>query len=158
MTKKLINLLMVLRLMLLFELCIYSILEIKQYISLLIFNQGIVSENDIKLFVLNIFFNFAFLIPILFSKNTTINVKKCFSTFSLAIIFITVIRIMSILFSNYIGQWKMKTDGSQKQRVCSDLVYYSIAVSNNWIYYSNYSDNGKLYKIKTDGTHKQKVK
>ena len=30
-------------------------------------------------------------------------------------------------------------------------------ISNDWIYYSNGSDAGKLYKIKIDGTQKSKV-
>jgi hypothetical protein len=34
---------------------------------------------------------------------------------------------------------------------------YEIYVVGDWLYFLNYSDNGQLYKMKTDGTNKAKV-
>lgn len=51
---------------------------------------------------------------------------------------------------------------AQSKKVCgntsgniSNFGYY--AVQGNWIYYSNFDDNGKLYKMKLDSTEGQKL-
>lgn len=55
--------------------------------------------------------------------------------------------------------YKMKTDGTNKTKVCDDVASY-INVKSGWIYYFNESDmndiyyGGKLYKIKIDGTER----
>ena len=51
---------------------------------------------------------------------------------------------------------KIKNDGTNKSTICDDTAEY-INVSGDWIYYSNVSDDYKLYKIKTDGTGKTKI-
>ena len=55
--------------------------------------------------------------------------------------------------SGYI--YKMKTDESSLTLLCEDSAGF-INVVDDWIYYSNGSDNNSLYKIKTDGTQKNK--
>ncbi len=57
--------------------------------------------------------------------------------------------------------YKATTDGREFNKLCDDEVgsvaFGSIAVSGDWIYYSNMSDGGNLYKIKTDGTRRTKL-
>ena len=54
------------------------------------------------------------------------------------------------------GIYKIKTDGTNKTRVCSDNAR-EMMVIGDWIYYRNESDKGKLYKIKVDGTNRTKI-
>ncbi len=65
------------------------------------------------------------------------------------------------------GFFKMRTDGTDTQKVCNDeadMIYYN----ETYLYYVNYSDEAKqsedsekrrgtLYKIKTDGTDRKKL-
>lgn len=51
---------------------------------------------------------------------------------------------------------RVKNDGSNNFTVTDDTAEF-INVSGDWIYYSNVSDENKLYKIKTDGTGKIKI-
>ncbi|WP_066172551.1 DUF5050 domain-containing protein [Bacillus marinisedimentorum] len=57
---------------------------------------------------------------------------------------------------NYDSIYKVKTDGTNKTKITSDLAEY-INVTDGWIYYSNISDGRTTYKIKTDGTNKTKL-
>lgn len=55
---------------------------------------------------------------------------------------------------------KMKTDGSQRQTVIQDNQISEMVVEGGWIYYTsyNYSDwKVTLYKVRTNGTGKQKL-
>lgn len=52
--------------------------------------------------------------------------------------------------------YKIKTDGTGKEEVCSDSPL-SINVVGDWIYYENISDNMKIYKIRKDGTCRTKI-
>ena len=67
--------------------------------------------------------------------------------------------------------YKIKTDGSSKTKICDDIFMQTYEtmmfgletetsdfyVIDEWIYYINLSDNGKLYKIKTDGSSRTKL-
>jgi hypothetical protein len=54
--------------------------------------------------------------------------------------------------------YRLKLDGTQRQRLSTDTVAYDrLIVSGNWIYYCNGSDNANLYKIKIDGTSRTKL-
>ena len=52
--------------------------------------------------------------------------------------------------------FKMRTDGSEYQRVGEDSGS-SLNVIGDWIYYINLSDGSKLYKMRTDGTMREKL-
>ena len=55
---------------------------------------------------------------------------------------------------------KMKTDGTQRQTVIQDKEITEMVVDSGWIYYTSYDySNWKvaLYKVRTDGTGKQKL-
>lgn len=55
---------------------------------------------------------------------------------------------------------KMKTDGSQRQTVIQDKEITEMVVEGEWIYYTSYDySNWKvaLYKVRTNGTGKQKL-
>jgi hypothetical protein len=54
------------------------------------------------------------------------------------------------------GLYKIKTDGTEKTKLCDDTAT-DINPSGNWVYYINETDGEKLYKIKTDGTGNTKV-
>ena len=51
--------------------------------------------------------------------------------------------------------YKIKTDGSKRQKV-SDDTFGCINVVGDWIYYSNWSEGYEIYKVKTDGSERQK--
>jgi putative cell wall-binding protein len=51
---------------------------------------------------------------------------------------------------------RIKKDGTNYSTISDDIAEY-INVSGDWVYYSNLSDNNKLYKIKIDGTGKTKI-
>jgi len=67
--------------------------------------------------------------------------------------------------------YKVKTDGSSKIKVCDDTFVHTYEdlmlgptteisdfyVIDEWIYYINYSDRGRLYRMKTDGSSKSKL-
>lgn len=53
--------------------------------------------------------------------------------------------------------YKEKADGSSKT-VVIDHYARSINVIGDWIFYSNWSDNRSLYKVKTDGSQGSKIK
>lgn len=62
-------------------------------------------------------------------------------------------------YSAYDSSWlyKMKTDGSAKQRVTQD-VYCGLNVVGEWIYYANiYGFDQGIYKVRLDGTDKTKL-
>ncbi|OLN31746.1 sigma-70 family RNA polymerase sigma factor [Desulfosporosinus metallidurans] len=52
--------------------------------------------------------------------------------------------------------FKMRTDGTQKTKICNDFGSDLVA-SGDWLYYSNQNDNDSLYKINTDGTERTKL-
>lgn len=52
--------------------------------------------------------------------------------------------------------YKMKLDGTDKTRISSDQCIY-VNIAEDWIYYSDFSDNSKLYKMKTDGSNRTKL-
>ena len=39
----------------------------------------------------------------------------------------------------------------------NDDISFHLNVSGDWVYYSNDSDNGNLYKIRTDGSERTKL-
>ena len=56
------------------------------------------------------------------------------------------------------GLFKVKTDGSGRQMLSEGGANH-ISVAGDWVYFcGNYSDNGKIYRIKTDGSEKQELK
>jgi hypothetical protein len=61
-----------------------------------------------------------------------------------------------IYYDSGAGMYKIKTDGTGTAKLNDDICWY-INASGEWIYYSNGSDEYKLYKIKNDGTDKTKV-
>jgi hypothetical protein len=54
------------------------------------------------------------------------------------------------------GIYKLDKSGSEQTKVYEDYAS-SIAVKDDWIYYSGINDMGKLHKIRTDGSDKQLV-
>ncbi|MDP4087720.1 MAG: DUF5050 domain-containing protein [Bacillota bacterium] len=54
------------------------------------------------------------------------------------------------------GIYKMKPDGTEKSKICSDVAYY-INIQQGWLYYRNINDEGRIYRIKLDGSEKQKL-
>ena len=54
---------------------------------------------------------------------------------------------------NYNGIYKVKADGTEKQRLSEDWPSH-INVVGEWIYYCN---DGEVYKMKTDGTERKKI-
>ncbi len=64
-----------------------------------------------------------------------------------------------IYVSNPFGNrniYRMKTDGTEKTLICSDRCN-DICIIGDWIYYTNRDDNF-IYKIRTDGSSKSKVR
>jgi len=56
------------------------------------------------------------------------------------------------------GFFRAKTDGSQLTKICDDYPYpYGLAVSDDWIYYLNQSDNYNVYRIRTDGSNRERL-
>ena len=54
--------------------------------------------------------------------------------------------------------YKIRTDGTGKQRIGSDNGCHSVSVADDWIYYMTYIDHTHvLYRIRTDGTGRQKL-
>lgn len=51
--------------------------------------------------------------------------------------------------------FRMKLDGSDKKLLSQDVLTYNIV--GNYIYYSSRTSLGDVYRIKTDGTHREKV-
>jgi hypothetical protein len=52
----------------------------------------------------------------------------------------------------------MKIDGSIKESICNGYVGEKIIISNGWIYYiAVVNDSGSFYRMKLDGTSKQKL-
>ncbi|HYE83561.1 MAG TPA: DUF5050 domain-containing protein [Clostridia bacterium] len=58
--------------------------------------------------------------------------------------------------ANYGYFYKMSTDGRAIIRLIDDSPE-SIYISGDWIYYGNRGDEGKLYKVKTDGTERTRL-
>ena len=52
--------------------------------------------------------------------------------------------------------YRVKTDGSKKERINNDNSF-DIKVSEEWIYYTNVSDDWNFYRIRTDGNLRTKV-
>ncbi|MFA6730154.1 MAG: DUF5050 domain-containing protein [Eubacteriales bacterium] len=52
--------------------------------------------------------------------------------------------------------YSMKTDGTDKQVVIAERAGYQ-ALFGNYLYFANYGDNGYLYRVKSDGTGKDKL-
>lgn len=53
--------------------------------------------------------------------------------------------------------FKIRVDGSEKTKLCEDMIWEEIEIYDGWIYYINLNDNNCIYRIKTDGTGKMKV-
>ncbi|HWQ88997.1 MAG TPA: DUF5050 domain-containing protein [Desulfitobacteriaceae bacterium] len=53
--------------------------------------------------------------------------------------------------------YRIKTDGTGREKIGDDKVPGRFMLKNGWIYYSNESDSSRLYKIKIDGTGKTKL-
>ncbi|MFJ8264135.1 transglutaminase domain-containing protein [Rummeliibacillus sp. NPDC094406] len=53
--------------------------------------------------------------------------------------------------------YKMNKSSEKISKVVNNVAPY-LAISGQWIYYSNYSDGGNLYKVKLTGKEKMKVK
>lgn len=51
------------------------------------------------------------------------------------------------------GIWRYNA-GSQDDKISDDEAFY-LNYHDGWIYYSNLSDNGKLYRVRTDGSGKE---
>lgn len=51
---------------------------------------------------------------------------------------------------------RIKTDGTQKSVICDDAAF-DINIQNGKIFYSNVSDDNKLYSISLDGKNKKKI-
>jgi hypothetical protein len=58
--------------------------------------------------------------------------------------------------TSYGDLYKMRTDGTGKQRLTDEKCEY-INVAGDWVYYQNLREDGKLYRIRTDGTGRQKL-
>ena len=56
----------------------------------------------------------------------------------------------------YSGIFSMNTDGSDLIKICDDKAY-QLNVIGDYIYYINYGDNLKIYRIKTDGSDRNVV-
>ena len=54
------------------------------------------------------------------------------------------------------GIFKTNISTKENIRLTDDKAMY-ISIDGDWIYYLNYSDFGKIYKLKTDGTDKQAI-
>ncbi|MFP3499406.1 DUF5050 domain-containing protein, partial [Pseudomonas sp. SIMBA_059] len=52
--------------------------------------------------------------------------------------------------------YKINVDGTGKQKISNERAN-ELVVYNGWIYFSNYSRGGYLYKMKTDGTQLTKI-
>lgn len=61
----------------------------------------------------------------------------------------------TILFKDR-GLYRMRIDGTEKQLITKDFATY-VNVVDNYIYYSNYSDNDRLYRVSIDGTEIEKL-
>lgn len=57
---------------------------------------------------------------------------------------------------DYCSIYKVKFDGSDRSKIITDNVLWSI-IDGDWIYYTNVSDNYNLYKSKIDGSSKTKI-
>jgi len=56
------------------------------------------------------------------------------------------------------GFYRARTDGTQLTKICDDYPYpYSLAVSGEWIYYINQNDNYNVYRIKPDGSNRERM-
>lgn len=51
---------------------------------------------------------------------------------------------------------KMRTDGTSRSRIHEAVIDF-YTVENDWIFYCNVSDRGKIYKMRTDGTGEIKI-
>jgi hypothetical protein len=112
-----------------FEIVIYIILEAKQFLFLLFLNQGIITGNDLGLFILNIFLSIILLLFFLSSQNSNKISKKRFLTLFVALVFIPLIRITSILLSNVIGKNRLHFTGYGYEQL-TIFVQQKIAVIN----------------------------
>jgi hypothetical protein len=54
------------------------------------------------------------------------------------------------------GIFKFRTDGTGRTQIIDDSVWGMIVV-DDWIYYANRSDSSKLYRIRTNGTEREKL-
>ncbi len=52
--------------------------------------------------------------------------------------------------------YKIRTDGNERTQINDDNSL-GLKVIDGWIYYRNFSDDGKLYKIRTDGSDRTKL-
>lgn len=115
MKNKIINkLLKIINSIFIFEFIIYAVLESKQLVLLLVYNRGILTNNDIKLFVINLIFAFFLASNLLFSynyKDIIIKTKKRFLIALIFILFIPFIKLISVYLANLIGSNKQYFTG-----------------------------------------------
>lgn len=64
-----------------------------------------------------------------------------------------------IYFAYQDGIYTIDLDGNNKTKISDEVLSDNscINISDGWIYYSNYNDENKLYKMKTDGTNPTKL-
>jgi len=55
------------------------------------------------------------------------------------------------------GLFRMRTDGSDKQKQRRNKGFIDFSIAGNWIYCKDRTDDHKIYRIKTDGTGIQKL-
>lgn len=62
-------------------------------------------------------------------------------------------------YNTYLGSYiyKVKEDGTNKKIIRKNISCGQIVNSGDWLYFNNYSDSGRLYKMKVDGTGLKKL-
>lgn len=61
-----------------------------------------------------------------------------------------------IFYATEDGIFKMSAHSLETTQLTSGPVI-SMIVSGEWVYYGNFSDNGKIYRVRIDGSDKQKI-
>jgi len=62
-----------------------------------------------------------------------------------------------IIYRSESDNWKLYYyDGKEKVKICDDIASY-INIIDDTVYYSNYSDGHKLYKVNFDGSNREKI-
>src|SRR6056297_2045935 len=62
-----------------------------------------------------------------------------------------------IIYRSESDDWKLYYyDGLEKIKICDDMASY-INVVDSTVYYSNFSDGQRLYKINTDGSNRERL-
>lgn len=81
-------------------------------------------------------------------KRATMKIKVCFST--LVIFLFSIVMFFGCILSGS----NIETIGNTNANISNGGLS---AVGDGWIYFRNYSEGGRLYRIKTDGTNDEKV-